>query len=702
MTSEGSVDGGSFQGPLYEFRGFRLDVAGRSLTGPDGERVALQAKAFDLLVELVEHSGQPMEKEALLEKVWQGRIVEENSLSRAGSTLRKVLGDDAREPKFIATIPGRGYQFIAPVEVRDASSSASIDVEGRSVGPVRVTRGVAVTLTAAALGLLAVLLIWAWRRVPEESANDELRGLRVVTDFPGSHTSPAVSPDGSMLAFSSDASGTFQIWVMTLAERAPRQITRLPSPASHPTWSPDNDRILFEVAGQGIWSVDPLGAAAPRRLTDSGRSPAFAPSNEFFVFEQGDEIWLASPDGGSPRRVEGVPHRRFINVRADPVVSPDSQHIVFFLSERAIAGDYWRVPVAGGDAVRLTFDTVSGGGASWTPEGRHIVFASSRSGSQPTNLWQLPLAGGDPIALTSGVGENAEPALSPDGRTVYFVNRRIEWQLVLTDPSSAKHEVLLAKREMIVLPVVSPDGKQILFFAPRPGGSHVFRIAIDGTDLFQVTSDDQAVATAPTWSSDGEATYYYEDRSRSLRRVRADGTHDQEFIPDFHWKTGQVYLAPTPHRPALTYVDLGGELAARTVIRDLKGSRAVRIPGPAIMTPNWNADGTRLLGARRGEIVICSALDLSCEAVMHGGTAVRGAEPRWSRDESKIFFRRPKADPRFHTLWSLDLATGRQIELFELGPIEPNSVGFGVTADDRIVWARQGEGEGEIWAGERL
>ena len=104
---------------IYRFAGFELDPTARSLRSTDdGRAIALTAKAFDTLLQLVEHGGRLVEKQTLIDAVWPNVVVEEGNLKQTISVLRRALGDDRQTPKYIATISGRGYQFIAAVEIR--------------------------------------------------------------------------------------------------------------------------------------------------------------------------------------------------------------------------------------------------------------------------------------------------------------------------------------------------------------------------------------------------------------------------------------------------------------------------------------------------------------------------------------------------------------------------------------------------------
>src|SRR5580700_8394589 len=100
---------------LFEFGRFRLDRSERFLF-QDGAAVPLSPRLFDTLLVLVENRGHLVEKNDLMQKVWNDVAVEENNLTQSISALRKILGDNLDGPKFIETIPKRGYRFVAPVK----------------------------------------------------------------------------------------------------------------------------------------------------------------------------------------------------------------------------------------------------------------------------------------------------------------------------------------------------------------------------------------------------------------------------------------------------------------------------------------------------------------------------------------------------------------------------------------------------------
>jgi TolB-like protein/Tfp pilus assembly protein PilF len=107
---------------VYGFGDFRLYSGKRLLTGCNGKPVALTPKAYDTLAYLVEHAGAVVHKQELMQAIWPETAVEENNLNQNISLLRRALGEERGGHRYIATIPGRGYQFVAPVMVSGAQT----------------------------------------------------------------------------------------------------------------------------------------------------------------------------------------------------------------------------------------------------------------------------------------------------------------------------------------------------------------------------------------------------------------------------------------------------------------------------------------------------------------------------------------------------------------------------------------------------
>jgi serine/threonine-protein kinase len=140
------------------FDGFCLDTQTRELRAGDGSVLPVGAKAFDTLCCLIDHRHRVVSKDELMAAVWPARVVEENNLTQAVSALRRVLGSEHR---YILTVPGRGYRFIADVREDDAAATTVVNplTAAPAVLPVW-RRSMAV---GALLFMLALFAVAAWR-----------------------------------------------------------------------------------------------------------------------------------------------------------------------------------------------------------------------------------------------------------------------------------------------------------------------------------------------------------------------------------------------------------------------------------------------------------------------------------------------------------------------------------------------------------
>jgi TolB-like protein len=104
---------------IYEFEGFRLDAGRRLLYERESTQpTAISPRTLEALLFLVEHPGELLAKERLLATLWPRAVVEDNSLNRVIATIRRILQESPGENRYIATVPGQGYRFVADVLCR--------------------------------------------------------------------------------------------------------------------------------------------------------------------------------------------------------------------------------------------------------------------------------------------------------------------------------------------------------------------------------------------------------------------------------------------------------------------------------------------------------------------------------------------------------------------------------------------------------
>lgn len=176
-----------------------------------GVRIKLQEQPLKILMLLLDRPGEIITREQLRQILWpEGTFVDfEHSLNAAVAKLRQALGDSAENPRFVETIPRRGYRFIAPVE--DPSASASEEIKLQQTPQTEPVRSrLRLILSGVMLFLSAGLTLFFVFRPKSESTQ---RLTRVTSDS-GLATDPAISPDGKLIAYASDRSGgSLDIWI---------------------------------------------------------------------------------------------------------------------------------------------------------------------------------------------------------------------------------------------------------------------------------------------------------------------------------------------------------------------------------------------------------------------------------------------------------------------------------------------------------
>src|SRR5688572_24895177 len=154
-------------GAHYEFGDFALDVGQQCLLRRDtGQTTQLTGKVFETLLYFVEHAGETLDKDVLLQSIWPGVIVEENSLTQNVSTLRQMLGEARGENRYITTVARRGYRFVAKVTRRDQ--------------PARRPRHLLAAGAAVLIAVIAAITWFAVTKEPHEAAPLAARTLAIL------------------------------------------------------------------------------------------------------------------------------------------------------------------------------------------------------------------------------------------------------------------------------------------------------------------------------------------------------------------------------------------------------------------------------------------------------------------------------------------------------------------------------------------
>jgi DNA-binding winged helix-turn-helix (wHTH) protein/dipeptidyl aminopeptidase/acylaminoacyl peptidase len=286
---------------ILQFGAFEVDLQQRELR-KDGFKVKLRDQSFVLLEALLERSGEVVSRDELRNRLWPADIFVDfdHGLNAAMKRLRDALGDDPDNPRFIETVPKRGYRFLAPV-------NGTPLVAGRTLVATAPPATVVVrrhrpwqTITACvSAGLLCLIIVLYLHRQENTAAPaKELAQLKVTpfTTLLGMERSPTFSPDGSQIAFAwkdnTIDDGTerkFDIYVKVTGNENLVRLTSHPADSISLSWSPDGAQIAFQrLAGSdsGVYLVPALGGAE-RRLRATNAKPfglSWSPDGRWIAF----------------------------------------------------------------------------------------------------------------------------------------------------------------------------------------------------------------------------------------------------------------------------------------------------------------------------------------------------------------------------------------------------------------------------------
>ena len=323
---------------------------------------------------------------------------------------------------------------------------------------------------------------------------------------------PAVSPDGTRLAFArEDSSGLTRVFVAPLNDAA--EVIGLTGPGyglwdqRQPTWSPDGKRICY-AAFDGLWQVSSTGGR-PRRIlagSDVDQEPVWSPDGRTIYFSsyRGGHLalWQVAATGGSPERVT-----RGTASETHPSLAGAGTRLAYCTEEvdyRMVVRDV----TSGSETVLPGFrhDWMP----AFTPTGDALVFVSDRWGPQ-LDLWLQPLLDGrpqgEPRRLTDHPGSASHPVVSPDGKWIaYYRVLDDERDIWLIPIEGGLPRQFTREPGPDIHPAWSPDGTRIAYSSERGGGA---RIWIEGVADGEPQGTPFAVAgsgptaLAPSWSPDG-------------------------------------------------------------------------------------------------------------------------------------------------------------------------------------------------------
>ncbi len=419
-----------------KFGSFEADLGTRELW-KGGLKLKLGGQPFEILAMLAERPGQLVTREELRKRIWSEDTFVDfgHGLNAAVNKLREALSDSAEDPRYIETLPRRGYRFIAKVE-----ESETVPVQPEPIPaafrPVETDRPEATHTVAAAVPTAPAIKEANWRGdVVDESWQAEVPVKRQT--FAYAWTLLALVALAAILM----SKHWFERQDLENPER---------------TEAAEREFKLKLAAEQsvshapGIWRLDLAEAANPKARTlvtsspESIAGPQPSPDGKKLVFMSGPNdamnIWVSNLDGSSAAKLTSL------GKCGTPRWSPDSGWIAFDGDGRRGESTIYMIAASGGQVRALVDDLWKNMVPSWSRDGKWIYFASNRATDElESQVWKISVDNGQLVQVTHNGGFSAYE--SADGRTLYYAKTRYEnpeiWEVPVDGGTEARVSSLL-------------------------------------------------------------------------------------------------------------------------------------------------------------------------------------------------------------------------------------------------------------------
>lgn len=638
-----------------------------------GVKLKISGQPFQILAILLERPGELVSREELQNRVWPDTIVDvERNLNTAINRIREVLGDVSGRPRYIETLPRRGYRFIAEVNVFSQSDPRPFEEQNGGSGEAAVptailteppslpeqesrpgTRHIPPVAWMAKAGIILIGVAAAvhWLR--------PLPQPRITAHWQITHDGmpkQLIGTDGSRLYFRREMGIISQVPVSG-GGGADISIP-LEHVVSLADVSSDGSKLLIIARAEGytlnaqLWVVPVFGGAA-RRLPD-GWWGAFSPDGSMVAYStlHGGEISVVRADGTSIRKLASIGDT---SPSRSVAWSPDGNTIRAFTRD----GRLWQIAVDGSDARELHVQWPSSAYrccGQWTPDGKFFLFlnGTTRGYFPQPEIWALDErhsifrpAPSNPIQLTSGPMEWGWPTPASDARTIYADAGTTRGELSRLDPGIGQFQPYLGGISAQGVSF-SPDGKSVAYVS-IPEGT-LWKADRDGSHPVQLSESGMDVGL-PRWSPDSTQILFHVmvDNAFStghMYAVPADGSAGPRRILPQHpgyerdpgWSPdGQQIVFGTRDR------DLNDHPALE--ILDLRSNTITRVPGSIdTYSPRWSPDGL-YIAALSSNALTLKIFDMRTQHWSAIEAKYDFAFPEWSRDSQWIYFTRPVSPP---------------------------------------------------------
>lgn len=571
---------------VFAFGDFQLDCGAFELLR-NGKSLRVERKPMELLILLASRQGQLVTRGEIAERLWSSEVFvdTEHGINTAIRKLRQVLGDDPDDPKFIQTVTGMGYRFVAEVSsvmspsmvqpIRPADES-TVSVPNSASAVKRGTWGWYVGAGVCALLAFGGSGLYRLRHHAPEITYTQL------TDFTDSAGKPALSPDGRMLAFFRGGASFMtsdQIYVKLLPNGEARRVTDDKRSKYGLAFSPDGSEIAYTVMDGSFFStyeVSSLGGEPqlllhnaaglvwldPQRLlfseaptgihlsvvtssiTRGDKREIYSPAHErgmaHYTFPSPDRRWgivveMTGTGAWGPCRLvalEGQGQSRILGPAGACTSagwSPDGRWMYFTATVRG-QSHIWRQRFPEGEPEQITFGPTEEDGIAVEPEGHALI---TSVGVHESSIWIHDASGERSLSSEGEVVWWPSPVFTPDASVIYYLLKRRGssgaelWRTVV---DSDKSEAVFPGIPMTAFDL-SPDGKRVVYTTQTSNGTTALWLArLDQTS--PPTKLNISEAREPRFGAHGQILFTHAEGSNNyLEQIDPDGTHLSKLIP---------------------------------------------------------------------------------------------------------------------------------------------------------------------------
>lgn len=667
----------------FEFEEFTVNLKRRCLYRGD-ERIRLTPTPFKVLEFLLANSGSVVSKGQLLHAVWGGER-DENTVEQAIRQIRRALGDEKEQPRFIQTIPGEGYRFIA--ELRDlppANVDVSAGTEGAQVAQKRYPEvaGKITSISVAVVGCLLVAAFALRQTSPGLTAVNPIRITRSQTRI----LSPLLS-DGTHIYYPQYENGEYSIAEVPAhgGERS-EVATSLTNPELCDMSSVTQAMLLRNLVQSrdtdGPLYVQLKNEPAQKVGNAMAYDAAWYPDAKSILYSADGTVYATDITGQTRRRLFDVPgHAYWFRW------SPDGRTIRFTIIDRnSERTSLWEANADGGAPHRLFADLpyhVCCG--SWTPDGKFFLF-QVRVGDtfqiwarQEHGSFHLPV-NDKPFPLILGAMSYRGPLASRDGKKLFVRAEAPKGELVRYDPE--------IRRFISILPAISPrtlaysrDSQWIAYTSLTD--NNLWRCRADGTQCLQLTQQFKDTVM-PRWSPDGQKIAFMGISYQGKWGIYDVAANGGAIHPLSHNDQAKGYPDWSTDGERMVYSDVPPVSQARGIyVLDLRTQKSATLPGStSFFSPRWSPDGRYLVAVHSGDQYLY-LFDFG-SGKWRPLAKVPACYPNWSHDGKYVYFRPVSASN--HTIFRVEIAHGTIETVANLADVErsPFFMGdwIGLTPDD--------------------